>query len=107
MHVLFFKLNLVFLYYMFTGFHIYSHHHKKNVSVEVCQYLIEQIATYMGYLNNVITANNTWIYCYDPMFKQLISEWVPWGSSRTIKPRTIKLEIKYMVVTFFDWEGLI
>ncbi len=56
------------------------------------------------YLNNVITGNDTWIYCHDPAFKQLMSKWIPWSSS-ALKPQATKL--KCVVITFFDQEGLI
>ncbi len=75
--------------------------------IEVCQYLIEQIANYADYLNKIITANKMLIYCYDPMFEQQMREWVPWGSSHPLKPHAIELKIKCIVITFFDQEGLV
>ncbi len=79
---------------------------KKNIPVEVWQYLIEQVANNMGYLNNVITADEMWIYCYDPTFKQQTSELVPWSSSWSLKLHASKLKMKCMVITFFDWKGM-
>ncbi len=38
---------------------------------EFCNFLIEQVVNNADYLNNIITANETCIYCYDPMFKKL------------------------------------
>ncbi len=43
---------------------------KNPICVEVCQYLIEQLANYTDCLNNVITANEMWIYYYHSSFKQ-------------------------------------
>ncbi len=49
---------------------------KNNIHVEACQYL-EQVANDTYYLNNVITADETRIYCYNFVFKQQMSEWIP------------------------------
>ncbi len=57
----------------------------KNVRVEVCQYLIERVVNYTDYLNNIITTDETWIYCYKPVFKQQTSEWVQLDSSQSLK----------------------
>ncbi len=43
---------------------------QKNVCVEVCQYLIKQVAHVVDYLNNIITTVWTWTYWYDHMFQQ-------------------------------------
>ncbi len=88
---LFFWPNSVFLICMLDGFCVYSHHNKKPIRIEVCQYLIEQVANDTNYLNNIVTANEMWIYCYNPEFKQQTSEWVLWGS-HLLKSRATKLK---------------
>ncbi len=61
----------------------------------------------MDYLNNVITVDETWIYCYCPAFKRQMSKWVPRGSSRLLKSHVTKSKIKCMVITFFSREGFV
>ncbi len=56
----FFQQNLVFLLCAQWVPHSLSPQ-QKNVCIEGCQYLIEQVVNDMDYLNNVITANETWI----------------------------------------------
>ncbi len=73
----------------------------------MCQYLIEQVASDVDYLNDTITANETWIYCYNPALKPQMSEWVPWGFSHLLKPCTTKSKMKCIVITFFSKEGLV
>ncbi len=68
--------------------------------------LTEQLANYADHLNNIITANDTQIYCYDPVFKQQMSKWVPSGSSHLLKWYGTKLKMKCMDTTF-NWEHLI
>ncbi len=70
------------------------------------QYLIEQIANNANYLNNIITADKAWIYCYDPVFKQQMSEQILRGSCRPLKPHTMKSKLKCMISTFRNWESL-
>ncbi len=59
------------------GFFVYSHHSKNMF----------EIANDMDYLTNVIIAYETWSYCYDIVFKQETSQWVPQGSSHRLKVR--------------------
>ncbi len=58
-------------------------------------------------LNDIITTNETWIYCYNHVFKQQTSEWVLQGSSCPLKPGAMISKMKYVVITFFDQEGLV
>ncbi len=92
--------------YVWWILHLFSSQ-QKTVSVKVCQYLMEQVVNEVDYLNNIITTDKTWIYCYNPMFKQQTSKLVLRGSSHLLKPLATKLKIKCMVITFFDQKGLV
>ncbi len=98
--------NSIFLVCTWWIPHLLSPQQKK-IYVEVCQYLIGQVANDTDYLNNVITTNETRIYCYNSMFKQQMIEWVPQGFPCPLKPHNKKLKMKCMVIMFFSWEGLV
>ncbi len=78
---------------------------QKNIHVEMCQYLIWQVANDADYLNNVITANKMWIYFYSPVFKQQTRKWVARSFSHLLTPHAKKSKIKCMVFTLFNQEG--
>ncbi len=61
----------------------------------------------MDYLENIITTDETWIYCYNPMFKKQKSKWVPRGSFCSLKPSGMKPKMKCVVITFFNRESLV
>ncbi len=61
------KLGLAYMYMCVRSIFILTT--TKNVCIEVYPYLKEQVANNMDYLNDVITTDETWIYCYDPAFK--------------------------------------
>ncbi len=74
-HIFFFLPNSVSLVGGLSEFHVYLHHNKeKNIRAGVCQYLTEQVANDMDYLNNVITANEMWIYYYNSVCIQATDE---------------------------------
>ncbi len=73
MRILFFQLNSIFLVRTQWILYLLSPQ-QKTLCVKVYQYLIEQIANKMDYLNNVITAGEIWIYYYYPTFKQETSK---------------------------------
>ncbi len=68
---------------------------------------MEQVVKEAKYLNNVITADYVWIYCYNTTFKQQTSEWVPQGSFHPLKLHAAISKMKCKVITFFYWEGLV
>ncbi len=73
----------------------------------MCKYVIKQVASDTDYLNNIITTNEMWNYCYNPAFKQQMSEWVLRDSFHPLKPSTKKSKMKCIVITFFNQEGLV
>ncbi len=80
---------------------------QKNASVEACQYLMKQVDNNANYLNNVITTDAMWIYCYNHRFMQQTSARVVRGSLYPLQPCVIKLKMKSMVNIFFNRNGLV
>ncbi len=55
----------------------------------------------------MITADESWIHCYDPEMKQYSSKWVEKGAPPPKKTRAAKSVTKAMIITFFDYRGMI
>lgn len=56
-------------------------------------------------LRNLITGDETWVYCYDPESKQQSSQWTVKGQpppTKVVKSRSV---VKKMVATFFMMHG--
>ncbi len=70
-------------------------------------HMLEKVANDTDYLNNVITTDEMWIYCYNRTIEQPMSERVLQGSSLPLKPYATKSKMKCTVITFFDQEGLV
>lgn len=56
---------------------------------------------------NIITADESWIYYYDPETKQQSSEWVGKGEPPPKKFHGEKSTAKAMMITFFDYRGMV
>ncbi len=102
MLILFFWLNSVFFISMLDGFHIYSHCNKKHSHWRVP--ISDRAGGQYRLFEQCITTSETWINCYNPVFKQQTSECVLRGFSLPLKPCARKSKMKYMVITFFDQE---
>ena len=50
---------------------------------------------------------NTWVYQYDPETKQQSKQWLPHGSSGSIKFRSERSVKKVMATVFWDSEGVV
>lgn len=81
---------------------------QKQKRIEVCQLLLQCVREQGdAWWKTVITADESWIYCYDPATKQQSTEWVEKDGPRPKKPRAQKSAAKAMVVTFFDYRGMV
>ncbi len=60
-----------------------------------------------GWWKTIITADESWIYAYDPTTKQQSLEWVKKGEGPPKKGRVTKSIQKAMVITFFDYRGVV
>lgn len=79
---------------------------QKRARVDWCQEMLRKYKN--GCSNgvyNIVTGDETWIYCYDPEKKQQSSEWVFEGDSRPTKIQQAKSVAKQMIACFFSKSG--
>lgn len=81
---------------------------QKANRVAVCEYW-KQCVQEEGeaWWKTIITADETWVYCYDPEMKQQSTQWVEKGGPPPKKARVQKSAAKAMVITFFDYKGMV
>jgi len=75
---------------------------KKQRRGTICQDLLERHDDIFG---RVITADETWIYQYDPETKRQSAQWKTANSPRPKKFLQSKSRLKTMLLTFFDIRG--
>ena len=80
---------------------------QKNHRIEVCQSLKERTQNDLGFIKNVITDDETWVYGYDIETKRQSSQWKSVTSPRPKKVWEVRFNVKTMLITFFDIKGLI
>jgi len=81
---------------------------QKHNRVAVCQLWLQCVRKQGdAWCKNIITADESWIYCYDHATKQQSTEWVEKGGSPPKKARAQKSAAKAMVITFFDYRGMV
>ncbi len=73
----------------------------------VYQLWIEACRADPDWLNNTITADESWLYAYDPLFKQQSTEWRKKDSTPSLKAKVQKSATKVMVITFFNRCGIV
>ena len=76
---------------------------KKQRRGTICQDILERHDDIFG---RVITADETWIYQYDPETKRQSAQWKTAISPRPKKFLQSKSRLKTMLLTFFDIRGL-
>ncbi len=58
------------------------------------------------FMEQIVSGDETWLYCFDPETKMRSSQWHPKGSERPVKPlRGRTASKKVMMTLFFDSEG--
>jgi hypothetical protein len=67
-------------------------------------YLLEQLEGYPELLDR---GEESWLFQYDPETRHQSLEWSSEGSPRPNEARMSKLEVKYMLVCFFDSMGIV
>ncbi len=60
-----------------------------------------------NFLKKVITIDESWVHIYDPELKCKSSEWLRPKDPRPTLPRHAPGTKKCMLVSFFDWKGLV
>jgi histone-lysine N-methyltransferase SETMAR len=73
----------------------------------VCLDFLEHTENDENVFKHVITGDESWISEYDPETKQQSSEWHTSNSRRPKKARMSKLNIKFMLICFFDSQGVV
>ena len=79
---------------------------QKQQCVNVCTELRQLASDDETFLSRVITGDESWVYGYDPETKRQSSQWKSPTSPRPKKARQVKINLKSMIITFFDIKGL-
>jgi histone-lysine N-methyltransferase SETMAR len=72
-----------------------------------CRELLQRAENDATFLPNIIIGDESWVYGFDPETKQMSSRWKTPSSPRPKKARQIWLNVKTMLIAFFDAEGLV
>ncbi|KAJ4445629.1 hypothetical protein ANN_12311 [Periplaneta americana] len=80
---------------------------QKDLRHDVAQDLVDTANTDPGFLNTVITRDESWVYGYDPETKRQSSQWKHPESPRPKKARQVRSKIKVMLTVFFDVRGIV
>ncbi|XP_054737795.1 histone-lysine N-methyltransferase SETMAR-like [Anastrepha obliqua] len=75
---------------------------QKIVRVEHCKYTISTAENDPGFLDSIITGDETWCFEYDPETKRQSAEWKTKGEPKAKKLRFQKSRIKTMLITLYD-----
>jgi len=80
---------------------------QKDNRKDVCLHILERIQSDRNFLKNIITGNETWIFEYDPETKRQSKERHISAPPRPKKARMNKSKIKFMLICFFDSQGIV
>ncbi|XP_054720515.1 protein GVQW3-like [Uloborus diversus] len=80
---------------------------QKDLRLEVAQDLLNTANADPGFLNTVITGDESWVYGYDPETKRQSSQWKHLESPRPKKARQVRSKIKVLLTVFFDVRGIV
>ena len=69
--------------------------------------MVELINSDPEVLDDLVTCDESWIYCYDPETKTQNFQWKHAGSPRPKKARQSKSTHKILMIPFFDSPGMI
>ncbi len=75
--------------------------------LEISQAMLQAIQINPGLLRRVITTDETWVHQYNPETKRQSSEWLAPGEQRAVKPRKALSTQKCMLITLFDYRGMV
>lgn len=75
--------------------------------VQVAADLFDNATKNPGFMNNIITGDETWVYGYDPETKAQSSHWKTPKSPRMKKAKMTRSKTKVMLLVFFDSEGVV
>ena len=79
----------------------------KQSRVNACRELKEHLEIDPDLFLKLITGDESWCYSYDPETKQQSSEWKSSNSPCPKKARRVKSNVKTMLISFFDANGIV
>lgn len=59
------------------------------------------------FLNRIITADETWVYGWEPQLKKATAEWLSSGEKRPQQVRKSQFQLKVLHVVFMDSQGIL
>ncbi|UYV78664.1 hypothetical protein LAZ67_16002322 [Cordylochernes scorpioides] len=80
---------------------------QKELRVLRCQELLDLIQNEPGFLNSVVTGDESWMFEYDQESKRQSCAWYKKSSPRPKKARMSKSRFKTMIIVFFDIRGIV
>ncbi len=75
--------------------------------LQCSQLMLRNIHRTPAVLKKIVTMDESWVYQYDPETKMQSSQWLAKGDPHPVKCRRPRAVGKCMLITFFDWKGMI
>jgi len=75
--------------------------------MSVCSDLRERAQNDPNFMSLVITGDKCWVYGCDLETKQMFSQWKMASSPQLKKAHQLKSNVKTMLITFFEIDGLV
>lgn len=80
---------------------------QKQHRVTIAEQMLVDVADNPDLFKRVITGDETWIYGYDVQMKAQSSQWKFSEESRPKKARQVRLNMKILLIVFFDYNGIV
>ncbi len=71
----------------------------------ICAYWRDRLVEDGTRFDDIITMDESWMYCYNSATKQSTSQWQLRGAEPPIKQKAIRSRDKALAITFFDKQG--
>ncbi len=78
-----------------------------RLRLETSHNMLRYIQRYPNFLHRVIPTDETWVHQYDPETRRQSSAWLGPDEARPVKARKALSTRKCMLVTFFDFKGMV
>lgn len=81
---------------------------QKELRRSICEDFLERIQSEgRDWMNSIITADESWVYQYDPETRRQSKQWVEERGERPTKAQMSRSQIKTMLICFFDKTGIV
>lgn len=81
---------------------------QKELRRSICEDFLERIQSEGNdCMNSIITADESWVYQYNPETRRQSKQWIEEGGERLTKARMSRSQIKTMLICFFDIRGVV